>query len=81
LSAASAATAKDDAIDLVVEELVDRYGTPPEEVTGLVSIARLRRRAARAGLTDVVAMGSNLRLAPARLEDSIKVRLQRLYPK
>ncbi|MEV8264105.1 transcription-repair coupling factor [Microbacterium sp. NPDC077057] len=81
LSAASAATAKDDAIDLVVEELVDRYGTPPDEVTGLVSIARLRRRAARAGLTDVVAMGSNLRLAPARLEDSIKVRLQRLYPK
>lgn len=81
LSAASAATAKDDAIDLVIEELVDRYGSPPEEVEGLVSIARLRRRAARAGLTDVVTMGSNLRIAPARLEDSIKVRLQRLYPK
>ncbi|WP_164233346.1 transcription-repair coupling factor [Microbacterium hydrocarbonoxydans] len=81
LSAASAATAKDDAIDLVIEELADRYGTPPEEVAGLVAIARLRRRAARAGLTDVVAMGSNLRIAPARLEDSIKVRLQRLYPK
>lgn len=81
LSAASAATAKDDAIDLVIEELVDRYGSPPEEVEGLVAIARLRRRAARAGLTDVVTMGSNLRIAPARLEDSIKVRLQRLYPK
>ncbi|MBS0023504.1 transcription-repair coupling factor [Microbacterium paraoxydans] len=81
LSAASAATAKDDAIDLVQEELIDRYGTPPEEVAGLFAIARLRRRAARAGLTDVVAMGSNLRIAPARLEDSIKVRLQRLYPK
>jgi transcription-repair coupling factor (superfamily II helicase) len=26
-------------------------------------------------------MGSNLRVAPARLEDSMKVRLQRLYPK
>ncbi|MFS0893134.1 transcription-repair coupling factor [Microbacterium sp. 179-I 3D3 NHS] len=81
LSAASAATAKDDAIDLVVDELVDRYGTPPEEVEGLVAVSRLRRRAARAGLTDVVVMGSNLRIAPARLEDSIKVRLQRLYPK
>ncbi|MCT1479433.1 transcription-repair coupling factor [Microbacterium sp. p3-SID336] len=81
LSAASAATAKDNAIDLVLEELVDRYGAPPEEVAGLIAIARLRRRAARAGLTDVVAMGSNLRIAPARLEDSIKVRLQRLYPK
>ena len=81
LSAASAATAKDDAIDLVIEELTDRYGTPPEEVEGLVAVARLRRRAARAGLADVVVMGSNLRIAPARLEDSIKVRLQRLYPK
>lgn len=81
LSAAAAATAKDDAIDLVIEELTDRYGTPPEEVEGLVAIARLRRRAARAGLTDVVAMGSNLRVAPAHLEDSMKVRLQRLYPK
>jgi transcription-repair coupling factor (superfamily II helicase) len=81
LSAASAATAKDDAIDLVIEELTDRYGTPPAEVEGLFAIARLRRRAARAGLSDVVVMGSNLRIAPARLEDSIKVRLQRLYPK
>ncbi|CAH0232116.1 Transcription-repair-coupling factor [Microbacterium oxydans] len=81
LSAASAATAKDDALDLVIEELTDRYGTPPAEVQGLLSVARLRRRAARAGLTDVVVMGSNLRIAPARLEDSIKVRLQRLYPK
>ncbi|WP_167456856.1 transcription-repair coupling factor [Microbacterium phyllosphaerae] len=81
LSAASAATAKDDAIDLVIDELADRYGTPPDEVEGLIAVARLRRRAARAGLADVVVMGSNLRIAPARLEDSIKVRLQRLYPK
>lgn len=81
LSAASAATAKDEALDLVIEELTDRYGSPPEEVQGLLAIARLRRRAARAGLTDVVVMGSNLRIVPARLEDSIKVRLQRLYPK
>ena len=44
------------------------------------SVAALTR-AARAGLTDVVAMGSNLRIAPARFEDSMKVRLQRLYPK
>ncbi|SFR42757.1 transcription-repair coupling factor [Microbacterium azadirachtae] len=80
LSSAATATAPDEAIDHVVEELTDRYGTPPAEVEGLIAIARLRRRAARAGLTDVVAMGSNLRVAPARLEDSMKVRLQRLYP-
>ena len=81
LSAAAAASAKDDAIDLVVDELRDRYGELPPEVEGLVAVARLRRRAARAGLADVVAMGPNLRIAPARLPDSMRVRLQRLYPK
>ena len=80
LSAAASATAGDDAIDAVIEELTDRYGEPPTDVAGLLSMARLRRRAARAGLTDVVAMGPNLRIAPARLEDSMRVRLQRLYP-
>jgi len=80
LSAAAAVSAPDDAIDLVVDELTDRYGEPPAEVEGLVRVARLRRRAAKAGLADVVAMGRNLRIAPARLADSMKVRVQRLYP-
>ena len=64
LSAAASATAKDDAIDLVVEELRDRYGELPAEAEGLLAVARLRRRAAQAGLADVVAMGPNLRIAP-----------------
>jgi len=81
LSAAASVTAADDAIDLVLEELTDRYGAPPAEVEGLISIARLRRRAARSGLSDVVAMGPNLRIAPAHIPDSIRVRLQRLHPK
>ncbi|MCK6081123.1 transcription-repair coupling factor [Microbacterium sp. EYE_5] len=81
LSAAASVTAVDDAIDLVLEELTDRYGAPPAEVKGLIAIARLRRRAARSGLSDVVAMGPNLRIAPAHIPDSIRVRLQRLHPK
>jgi transcription-repair coupling factor (superfamily II helicase) len=81
LSAAASVTAKDDAIDLVIDELTDRYGDLPAEVEGLIEVARLRRRAAHAGLADVVAMGPNLRIAPAHLPDSMRVRLQRLYPK
>ncbi|MFT4305362.1 MAG: transcription-repair coupling factor [Microbacterium sp.] len=81
LSAAASITAADDALDLVVDELTDRYGAPPPEVEGLVRMARLRRRAAASGLTDVVAMGPNLRVAPAHLPDSLRIRLQRLYPK
>ena len=81
LSAAASITARPETIGLVVDELRDRYGDLPDEVDGLIEVARLRRRAAQAGLTDVVAMGPNLRVAPADLPDSMRVRLQRLYPK
>jgi transcription-repair coupling factor (superfamily II helicase) len=80
LSTASAPASPEDAIDAVVEELTDRYGEPPEQVQNLVAISRLRRLAQKATLSDVVAMGGNLRIAPAELPDSLQVRLQRLYP-
>jgi transcription-repair coupling factor (superfamily II helicase) len=64
----------------VLEELTDRYGDPPEQVTMLIAVSRLRRAAQKAGLSEVVAMGNNLRVAPAVLADSIQVRLQRMYP-
>jgi transcription-repair coupling factor (superfamily II helicase) len=80
LSTASAPASPDDQLDSVVEELTDRYGEPPLQVQNLVAVSRLRRKAQKAGLSDVVAMGGNLRVAPADLPDSIQVRLQRLYP-
>lgn len=79
LSAASAASAPDGQLDLVLEELTDRYGEPPAEVQGLVAVARLRRRGQQARLGEVVAMGNRLRIAPAELPDSIQVRMKRLY--
>ncbi|WP_157002390.1 transcription-repair coupling factor [Agromyces laixinhei] len=80
LSAASGPAAKDGQIDQVLDELVDRYGEPPEQVEHLVAISRLRRDAQRAGLSDVIATGSKLRIAPAGIPDSRRVRLERMYP-
>jgi transcription-repair coupling factor (superfamily II helicase) len=88
LSVASSPTSKPEQLDLVLEELVDRYGEPPAEVVNLVAVSRLRRMAVMAGLSEVVAMGSasspvsqqRLRVAPADLADSIQVRLARMYP-
>ncbi|HEU0257344.1 MAG TPA: transcription-repair coupling factor, partial [Microbacteriaceae bacterium] len=80
LSTASAPAARSDAIDLVVDELTDRYGAPPEPVQNLVAVSRLRRHAQKAGLGEVVAMGAKLRVGPVDLPDSIQVRLRRLYP-
>lgn len=80
LSAASGPAAKEGQIDQVVEELVDRYGTPPDAVAHLVAVTRLRRQAQLAGLSDVIATGTKLRLAPAKIPDSRRVRLERMYP-
>ncbi|WP_110182443.1 transcription-repair coupling factor [Nocardioides solisilvae] len=71
----------DDDVDAIREELVDRYGPPPEVVETLLLVARFRARARRAGLTEVGVAGKNVRFAPVRLPDSRQVRLQRLYPK
>lgn len=80
LSTASAPASPDDAIDRVIEELVDRYGELPDVVGQLIAVSRLRRRAQKAGLGEVVAMGGRLRLAPMDVPDSIEVRLTRMYP-
>ncbi|HWU46679.1 MAG TPA: transcription-repair coupling factor [Humibacter sp.] len=79
LSAASGPNAKPDAIGLVLDELTDRYGDPPQAVTNLIAVSRLRRHAQRAGLSEVVAAGPRLRVSPADLADSIQVRLQRMF--
>jgi transcription-repair coupling factor (superfamily II helicase) len=80
LSSASAPTADEEQIGMVLDELVDRYGEPPAQVTNLIAVSRLRRTAQKAGLGEVVAMGRNLRIAPADLPDSMQVRLQRMFP-
>ena len=71
----------DEDVALIREELVDRYGEPPEPVVSLLEVARFRARARAARLTDVTVQGKYVRLAPVDLPDSGKVRLDRLYPK
>ena len=75
---AAARTAAD--LDAAVEELTDRYGSPPEPVTNLVAVARLRVVAARARLGEVVAAGNNIRFSPVELAESRSLRVSRLYP-
>ena len=71
----------DEDVDAIRDELVDRYGEPPEPVASLLEVARFRGRARRAGLTDVTIQGKYVRFAPVELPDSGTVRLNRLYPK
>ncbi|HEX5088129.1 MAG TPA: transcription-repair coupling factor, partial [Nocardioides sp.] len=71
----------DDDVDLLLEELKDRYGEPPVEVTSLLIVARFRARARQAGIGEVTIAGKFVRFAPVTLPESRVVRLQRLYPK
>jgi len=80
LSTASSPAASADSIDRVLEELTDRYGEPPAEVLNLIAVSRLRRMAQKAGLSEVVTAGGNLRIASMELADSIQIRLQRMFP-
>ncbi len=67
-------------VDLIREEMVDRYGEPPAPVASLLEVARFRARARTAKLTDVTVQAKYLRFAPVELPDSATVRLNRLHP-
>jgi len=77
LAAASAQTEVDD----VAAEWVDRYGPLPANAEALLDIARLRVEALRVGLSEVVRMRDEVKLAPIELSASQEVRLQRLAPR
>ncbi|GAA2129465.1 transcription-repair coupling factor [Nocardioides bigeumensis] len=70
----------DEDVDLLAEELQDRYGPPPIEVTSLLLVARFRARARQAGVREVTIAGKHVRFAPVSLPDSAAVRLKRLHP-
>ncbi len=75
-----AAAADQRELDDIAEELRDRYGTLPEPVTNLFSVAQLRILARQAKVADIVLQGNHVRFAPVELRESQQLRLLRLYP-
>ena len=71
----------DEDVDLLAEEMIDRYGEPPQVVTSLQLVARFRARARAAGIAEVTIAGKNVRFAPVSLPESRQIRLGRIYPK
>ena len=75
------AAARDNAeLAHVAEELTDRFGEMPEEVSRLFAVARLRHQARRAAVSDITMQGTRLKFHPVDMPDSKQVRLKRLYP-
>ncbi len=65
-------------VDEVAREWEDRFGPLPPPARALVDIARLRVEALRVGLSEIVELRGEVRLAPVELSASQEVRLQRL---
>jgi transcription-repair coupling factor (superfamily II helicase) len=61
-------------------ELQDRYGAPPEPVSNLLEVARLRTVARKASVANISVQGKYVRFGPLQLPESQQLRLQRLYP-
>jgi len=76
-----AAATTEAAVDDVVSEWIDRYGALPPKAITLIDVARLRVEALRVGLTEIVAMRREVRLAPVAFVPSQEVRLQRISPR
>jgi len=75
------AEANDDtAMESVLEELIDRYGVPPEPVDNLFAVARLRLLCRHYEVSEVTVGGTQLKVSPLELPDSKQLRLKRLYP-
>jgi transcription-repair coupling factor (superfamily II helicase) len=76
-----AAAGTPSAVDDVLAEWLDRYGPLPPNAEALIDIARLRVEALRVGITEIVRMHREVRLAPVALAASGEVRLRRLSPR
>ena len=75
-----AAAASDGDIAAVIDELVDRYGPPPEPARRLIAVARLRLLCREYGITEIAATATGVKVSPLVLPDSAQVRLARMYP-
>ncbi|WP_155858766.1 transcription-repair coupling factor [Candidatus Blastococcus massiliensis] len=62
----------------VLDELTDRYGTPPAPVLNLLAVARFRVAMRALGITEVSLQGRAVRVSPVELPESKQMRLARL---
>ncbi len=76
-----AATTTPEQVEDVAAEWRDRFGEFPPAAEALVEVARLRVEAIRIGLSEVVKVRNEVRLAPVALKASQEVRLRRLSPR
>lgn len=61
------------------DELLDRFGEPPEAFSILCDVARLRFKARDLGITQICSQGKSVRVIGLDPKESLWMRLQRIY--
>jgi transcription-repair coupling factor (superfamily II helicase) len=80
LSAASGEKGTRAQLDLIFQELEDRYGKAPQEVINLIDVTEFRQICNRLGLKDVSLMGNAAKFSPVSLTEAKQVQLSLKYP-
>ena len=66
-------------LDELRDELTDRYGKPPVDFEALFDVARLRFKARKLGITEIIGQGRNVRVAKFEPRESVQMRMARIY--
>ena len=66
-------------LDELRDELTDRYGKPPVDFEALFDVARLRFKAWKLGITEIIGQGRNVRVAKFEPRESVQMRMARIY--
>lgn len=61
------------------DELLDRFGNPPEAFSALCDVARLRFKARELGITQISSQGKTVRVIGVNPKESVLMRLNRIY--
>ena len=71
----------DEDVSDIIDELIDRFGDPPREVEGLISVARLRQTAAANGIYEIKEDAGGVRLGVNSLEPETMLKLTSAFGK
>ena len=66
-------------LDELRDELTDRYGKPPVDFEALFDVARLRFKARKLGITEIIGQGRNIRVSKFAPRESVQMRMARIY--
>ena len=74
-----ASASNDNDLKELHDELLDRFGNPPEAFNALCDVARLRFKARELGITQISSQGKTVRVIGVNPKESVLMRLNRIY--